>query len=62
LTSYRLSFPDERMNLTAILIIVFYFAIIIVPLVVVVRASLREISRLATAAPDTQERKKARKP
>jgi len=49
------------MNLTAVLIIIFYFAIIIVPLVVVVRASLREISRLATAAPDTQERKKARK-
>jgi hypothetical protein len=49
------------MNLTAILIIVFYFAIIIVPLVVVVRASLREISRLATAAPDMPEKKKARK-
>jgi ABC-type maltose transport system permease subunit len=48
------------MNLTAVLIIIFYFAIIIVPLVVVVRASLREISRLATAVPDTQQRKKAR--
>jgi hypothetical protein len=49
------------MTLTAVLIIVFYFAIIIVPLVVVVRASLREIARLATAAPDTQEREKAKK-
>lgn len=51
--------PGERMNLSAIVIIGFYFAIIIVPLVVVVRASLREISRLAAAVPDKPERKKA---
>ncbi len=51
--------PGERMNLSAIVIIGFYFAIIIVPLVVVVRASLREISRLAAVVPDKQERKKA---
>jgi len=49
------------MNITAILIIVFYFAIIIVPLVVVVRESLREISRLAAATPDKKERNKAKK-
>jgi hypothetical protein len=49
------------MNLTAILIIVFYFAIIIVPLVVVVRESFREISRLTAVTPDKPERKKAQK-
>ncbi len=34
------------MSVTAIIIIAFYFAVIIVPLVVVIRQSLREISRL----------------
>jgi uncharacterized membrane protein len=53
--------PGGHVNITAILIIVFYFAIIIVPLVGVVRESLREISRLAAATPDKQERKKAKK-
>jgi hypothetical protein len=48
------------MNITAIIIIVFYFAIIIVPLVVVIRESLREISRLASETPDKKERKKTK--
>jgi hypothetical protein len=40
------------------IIIFFYCAIIIVPLVVVIRESLREISRLASETPDKPERKK----
>jgi hypothetical protein len=46
------------MNVTAILIMVFYFAIIIVPLAVVVRESLREISRME---PEIREKKETNK-
>ena len=49
-----------HMNITAMLIIAFYFAIIIVPLIVVIRESLREISRLASVSADKQERKKTK--
>jgi hypothetical protein len=49
-----------HMNIHAMLIIVFYFAIIIVPLIVVIRESLREISRLASVSADKQERKKTK--
>jgi len=45
-------------NITAIVIIVFYFAIIIVPLVLVVRQSLKEITRLQSEIPDKKERRK----
>lgn len=48
------------MNITAIVIIVFYFALIIVPFVIVVRQSLKEISRLVSENPDTKERRKTR--
>jgi len=48
------------MNITAMLIIAFYCAIIIVPLIVVIRESLREISRLASVSADKQERKKTK--
>lgn len=44
------------MNITAIIIMVFYCAIIFVPLVAVIRASLREISGLESDIPDTKER------
>ena len=48
------------MNITAMLIIAFYCAIIIVPLIVVIRESLREISRLASVSADKLERKKTK--
>jgi len=48
------------MSITAIVIITFYCAIIIVPLIVVIRESLREISRLASVSADKQARKKTK--
>jgi len=45
-------------NITAIAIIVFYFAIIIVPLVLVVRQSLKEITRLQSEISDKKARRK----
>lgn len=48
-----------HMNITAIIIIVFYFAIIIVPFVLVVRQSLKEIARLQNEIPDKKERRKS---
>lgn len=49
------------MNITAIVIIFVYFAIIIVPFVLVVRQSLREISRMMSENADAPERRKTRK-
>ena len=51
----------EHVNLSAMLIIVFYFAVIIVPLAVIIRESFREICRLAAVTPEKQDREKSQK-
>jgi len=48
------------MSLTAIIIITFYCAVIIVPLVLVIRESFREISRLESEIHERKERKKTK--
>ena len=52
--------PGVPMSITAIVIITFYFAIIIVPLVLVIRESFRDISRLEAEIPDKKKSRKTR--
>jgi hypothetical protein len=52
--------PGGPMSITAIIIITFYFAVIFVPLVLVIRESLREISRLESEIQERKERKKTK--